>query len=286
MQCVWNILPSLYTPEAIVLLTLTSIFLLWGFVAVARDIWPELGTFLENELAPVARFLYPVLRLFSPRGWHYWTRERLAAAQENENQRFLALFWLPDWFTFFIFVVYFTILQVLDSRIVDLYRVWATLFYASNAVLAIRRQARTTLTADGLPVLDGDEDTWGFGQILPMLLLALPASQLYEMVWGKSPLESLKTSRKGTGIIDRGTEDIEDRREEAKKENTASSKSSKPSSPTGERIPMNDIPSTASSYHAPPRQKAGEFYHLGLQGTRESVPAGQSVTVWSVMLAR
>jgi hypothetical protein len=183
MQCVWSSLPHYYTPEEIVLMILTSIFLFWGFVAVTRDICPEVNDFLEKLLASVGRCLGPFLQFFSPRRWHDLTRRRLAEARQTQGRK--TVWWLLDWVSFFFFLVYFTIIQIFVSRIVDLYRIWTTLFYATYAVLGIRRQAAHAMTADGSPALEGDENTWGFGQILPMLLLALPVSQVWEMVWGK-----------------------------------------------------------------------------------------------------
>jgi hypothetical protein len=35
-----------------------------------------------------------------------------------------------------------------------------------------------------------DENTWGFGQILPMILLALPIFQVLEMFYGASFLST------------------------------------------------------------------------------------------------
>lgn len=190
MQCIWSILPHYYTPNEIGLMTLTSIFFVWGFVAIIRDICPEVGSFLEKHLEPVNRYLSPFL---SPRSLHYLTRRRLAKARNARGHK--TVWWLLNWISFLFFLVYFTIIQIFVSRFVDLCRIWITLYYATNAVLSIRRLVAQVITVDGSLALSGNENTWGFGQILPMLLLALPASQVWEMVWGKFgynlPLSSL-----------------------------------------------------------------------------------------------
>jgi hypothetical protein len=184
LQCIWDMLPEHYATGNIAQMAITSIFLIWGFGAIMRDTWPEFGEFIRELLTPVLRFLDPVIQLFSPRKWHYFTRRKLAEARQAGARR--NSWWIPNSISFIIFLLYFTVIQIIFSSLFDLYRIWVTLFYITSQVIDIRIQAANALTADGNPAMIGSENTWGFGQILPMLLLALPISQVWEMVFGKS----------------------------------------------------------------------------------------------------
>ena len=176
MQCVWSALPNNYTREEIGLMTVTSTFLFWGFVAVTRDICSE--GFLKKPLECLGQ----PLQFFSPGRWYLDTKK---LADERQTQGRTIIWRLLNRVSYVFFLIYLTIIQIFASRIFDLYRIWATLFYATYALIDIRRKAADAKTVDGNPVMSGNENTWGFGQILPMLLLVLPASQVWEMVWGK-----------------------------------------------------------------------------------------------------
>jgi hypothetical protein len=123
--------------------------------------------------------LGPFLRFFSLREWRAWTSAKLAEAWLIQDCG------MVQWISLNFLLVCFTLIQIFSSQIVDLCRIWATLFYATYNVAIIREQAAHATTVEGNPALRGNENTWGFGQILPLLLLMLPGTQVWEMVWSK-----------------------------------------------------------------------------------------------------
>jgi hypothetical protein len=184
LQCIWDMLPEYYATGNIAQMAITSISLIWGFGAIMRDTWPEFGVFIGELSAPVLRFLDPGIQLFSPRKWHYFTRRKLAEARQAGARR--TCWWMLNSISFIIFLLLLPVIQIMLSSLFDLYRIWVALFYTTSQLIGIRVQAANAMTADGNPAMRGSENTWGFGQILPMLLLALPICQVWEMVFGKS----------------------------------------------------------------------------------------------------
>lgn len=56
MQCVWSKFPHYYTSEEIGITTLTCSFLTWGFIAIIRDVCPDMND-CENMPGPVLEIL-------------------------------------------------------------------------------------------------------------------------------------------------------------------------------------------------------------------------------------
>ncbi|KAF2229017.1 hypothetical protein EV356DRAFT_25016 [Viridothelium virens] len=100
-QCAWSSLPYYYSPLEIFLLAFTAIFLLWGFLAITWDICPE---------------LHPFFRSFSIKRWHYALRERVEGPEKMPSR-------LMNSVSSLLFLLYITVVQILTSDIIDLYRV-------------------------------------------------------------------------------------------------------------------------------------------------------------------
>ncbi|KAI1460974.1 hypothetical protein F4805DRAFT_416181 [Annulohypoxylon moriforme] len=73
----------------------------------------------------------------------------------------------------------FTLLEILTSRIVDLWRIYSALLWATISVAQLKQYASSHQS------IQGNEGGWGFGQILPLLLLLLPATSVLEIYQGK-----------------------------------------------------------------------------------------------------
>ncbi|EED13814.1 hypothetical protein TSTA_100580 [Talaromyces stipitatus ATCC 10500] len=186
VQCIWADLPQYYNGSEVAFTIVTSVFLFWGFAAVSKELCPP----------DYDSFKGHAMRFFTPRWWHDLTSQKfeelhliqpfvsLCHGRDRDHTRGSFRFIL-DSTLFITYLLGFTLIQIFASRTFDLYRVWATLFYATFAITGIKDAAISAMTLENTPVMNGDENSWGFGQVLPMLLLALPTSQVWEMIWGK-----------------------------------------------------------------------------------------------------
>lgn len=172
IQCTW--VSFRYTPSQAVQLTVTLFIILWSLATVTMDLFEGLDRYIKGKFKRLLELLDPIPHLLSPRTWHHATNARCDGAQSRVSKIAWTLLQL---LTFLPFLLYFSAVQLQGSRLLDLIRIWATLFYATVSLQWIRSIA----SENGI---DGHEDTWGFGQILPMLLLLLPLSQVWEM-WCK-----------------------------------------------------------------------------------------------------
>jgi len=68
---------------------------------------------------------------------------------------------------------------------VDLMRIWAMLFWGTLTLYMVKSSAP-------FHGRSGDESTWGFGQILPTLLLILPLFAVLELYFGIHIVSLLK----------------------------------------------------------------------------------------------
>jgi hypothetical protein len=75
-----------------------------------------------------------------------------------------------------VFVMFLSFREIVFSFCFEFLRVYTLLIGSIYGILYQRRRA-----ADH--GREGDENEWGFGQILPLLLLALPISTFAEEIW-------------------------------------------------------------------------------------------------------
>lgn len=146
-----------------------------GLFAVTRDLWPELSRFLNRHLGPVFSRLEGLLSALAK--LYLSTSGKLSTARRRTMSH--VFWWVADKLTFILFLFWFTLFEILKSTVMDLYSILTTLFHATYTIADYRETAKYR-------GLKGDEDTWGFGQILPMLLLALPVFQILEIFYGRN----------------------------------------------------------------------------------------------------
>ncbi|KAI1799758.1 hypothetical protein F4811DRAFT_74214 [Daldinia bambusicola] len=83
------------------------------------------------------------------------------------------IFWI-------LFIPFFTIFEILRSQFVDIWRTYMIVLSLSIQTFTLR----TDVSMSG--VLKGSEDSWGYGQVLPLLLLISPLMSSWELFTSKS----------------------------------------------------------------------------------------------------
>lgn len=81
-----------------------------------------------------------------------------------------------------LFLPVFTISEILKSDILNIWRVYSALLYATMYI------AYTKHDAVFYDLIEGSESDWGFGQLLPLFLLILPVMAIVELFQGKRSL--------------------------------------------------------------------------------------------------
>lgn len=80
-------------------------------------------------------------------------------------------------------LVTFVIVELLRSSAFDIMRLCAIIVWAIEDIVWWRGQAASLRDAHNNPVQQGDENDWGFGQMLPVMLLVLPALAFLEAIY-------------------------------------------------------------------------------------------------------
>lgn len=153
-------------------LVVTSVFWTWGLLAVFRDICPELWLMLVAMVHRLFPQIGKTFNLLSGRELCLWAREEGSKAAPWSAA--YVSWWIIEKMFLLLFTFWFTIMQILTSSSLDLYRIFTSLI-SLTAELAARIQT----TPD-------NETTWEFGQILPVILLALPLFQTVDLIYGTS----------------------------------------------------------------------------------------------------
>ncbi|OTB04254.1 hypothetical protein M426DRAFT_11877 [Hypoxylon sp. CI-4A] len=197
IQCIWDhFIGSTYYERYRLDLGASLFVLLWGYLQDIHLLYPDffkwLGRFLR--LSPL-----PLLLKFRE-----WTNRKrfeynMEADKKTRNftgtcrrvsfgfllSTFQCMFWL-------LFLPTFTIWELVRSYIINVGRIFSVLLWASLSISRIKGEVAK------YDLIKGDEYKWGFGQILPLLLLILPAMQVYETYKGKDPKKQ-KTERDEDG---------------------------------------------------------------------------------------
>ncbi|KAL6922927.1 hypothetical protein FSST1_000201 [Fusarium sambucinum] len=163
MNCVWKELPGYFTPQLMPYVVIGTLFDVWSYFSIIMYLYPAI-----METRPVAYLYGKWLSFMMVPTWLYL---HVKEYRVSRKPKFLWL--LVEALAGLVFVIIFTVRELLGSLSVDLVRVFFYLIQSTNSVAWARQKAESNGRK-------GTEDTWGFGQILPMLLLALPTLAFIE----------------------------------------------------------------------------------------------------------
>lgn len=155
VQCVMDKLNEGWDVESLLFLALECFLLLWSFWAITMSLFPQI-----SEYPPFPQLLVLINWTLS------WPSRHLLRAQKSGSIRKKA-FWTV------LFCVIIPCREFVLSEASNLLRMYVMLIYAGNNVLSERAEAAYQGRQD-------DENDWGFGQVLPVLLLAIPLAQFVE----------------------------------------------------------------------------------------------------------
>lgn len=153
-------------------LIVTSVFWTWGLLAVFRDMCPELWLMLVAMVHRLLPQIGKTFNLLSGRELCLWAREKGSKAAPWSAAH--VAWWIIEKNSLLLFTFWFTVLQLLTSSTLDLYRIFTSLI------------SLTFQITSEIPNIPDNETTWGFGQILPVMLLALPLFQTVDLIYGTS----------------------------------------------------------------------------------------------------
>ena len=187
MQCCWNSYSGAYTvvsPFGVI----TILLLLWTFITEYNLFYGEPRAF--NYVERVQENFVWLMRSFQRPHSLVWSRRRLLLERIRQPHSATVLrqsSMFQDWMfvvlltvlcilTFPLSLLTFVLLELFESSITDITRMIPILIWATLNIFWLRGAARPGQK-------EGDEDSWGFGQILPMLLLVLPALALSEAMY-------------------------------------------------------------------------------------------------------
>jgi hypothetical protein len=161
-QCALDKMSEGWSLKSAIYVSMDCLLLFLSLCIITTSLFPDMGNF------PPWVWIQDLIHwvLSSP------SRHLLRAQSPGISPR-KKLFWQ------ILFVMIIPIREFVFSVAFDLLRMYVMLIYAGNGVLYERTQA----AYEGR---QGDESEWGFGQILPVLLLAIPFFQLMEEITSRT----------------------------------------------------------------------------------------------------
>ncbi|KAK4169996.1 hypothetical protein QBC43DRAFT_40031 [Cladorrhinum sp. PSN259] len=168
-QCVLDVLGT-YTADSIVRLVFWTVISADGMMSMAKFFWPTLRII---EFYREISFLLP----FIPLQAISLINKTFIQAKSGHGKLRRCIGFILQAPLIVSFWICFAVFDIYDSINFDLFRCFLILVLTTWGVYGIRIEAR-------LYYLEGNEDKWGFGQILPLLLLALPLFQSFETYFG------------------------------------------------------------------------------------------------------
>ncbi|KAI1073520.1 hypothetical protein F5B20DRAFT_566837 [Whalleya microplaca] len=184
-QCVWNGMIGTYN-DNIAKFSINIIRLVWGYLATLAILWPSIFANLPNMLlvlVPLAQFHFWVMGCVTQsyqmlaKATEHWRESPLSVMRAALVLRaaMFQLFWtfVKPW-VWTLSLIAFTAAELFRSLIVDLWRLFGSLLWCTASIFKLRSAAASH------DLIDGNETEWGFGQILPLLLLALPLMSIVE----------------------------------------------------------------------------------------------------------
>ncbi|RYP58576.1 hypothetical protein DL770_010395 [Monosporascus sp. CRB-9-2] len=188
IQCTFDKLAiaEYYTSTHAGMLTLDLVLLTWS-------LW-----YITTLLFPSATEMPPFAQLSSFSYWILSTPSRKlvivrAKAEQDPAEARTTKFKMKHYLTTIAFLVMLSLREIIYSTAFDLLRVYTLLIRTIFGTLNERGRA----AENGR---QGDEDQLGFGQILPLLLLALPIFTFAEEVWRDRPKVEDNTDGQGNTV--------------------------------------------------------------------------------------
>ncbi|KAI0882609.1 uncharacterized protein GGS22DRAFT_195829 [Annulohypoxylon maeteangense] len=195
-QCVWNnFIGTSHYRSSLLDLILSLIVLIWAYLGDMQLFYPHIFKPLDWFIRVIQTPLLGLLR------FHDYISERMSGAEPpsigahrvdtetnpgatcSMNSFPRKLSHIPlliiQFSIWFLLLPSFTLIEILTSRIVDLWRIYSALLWATISVIKLGKYASSHQS------IQGDESGWGFGQILPLLLLLLPATSVLEIYQGE-----------------------------------------------------------------------------------------------------
>lgn len=168
MDCLWRQLPGDFTDDETAYVVLGTLVDVLSGYSIVFHLYPEL-----HAVPPFRNIEQAVGNLMNQPTYLY----RKVQRQVSRRYETVWLWRLLEWPTWLLFVISFTLREISSSLYFDLARIFMYLYQTTWAVSSARNKA----ASNGR---DGPEDSWGFGQILPLLLLALPLFSFVEAIYG------------------------------------------------------------------------------------------------------
>ncbi|KAI8966190.1 hypothetical protein F5Y11DRAFT_310696 [Daldinia sp. FL1419] len=188
-QCIWDHLISTHrstTSDFVLSINLTVT--IWAYVDSMRYLYPTI-------LRRIPRISSFILRRFGKSlGWierkTIQHAQRLDALRESYKDRRLATMYfklcyrrtayilvsviarLAFWVAF---IPVFTFVEIARSHFIDIWRAYTVTLAWTIEVISVKQDVSSS------GIMKGSENIWGFGQILPLLLLILPVMSTWEL---------------------------------------------------------------------------------------------------------
>lgn len=168
MDCLWRQLPGDFTGEETTYVVFGTLVDVWSGYSIVFQLYPEL-----HAVPPFRNIGQAVGNLMNQPTYLY----RKVQRQVSRRYETVWLWRLLEWPTWLLFVISFTLREISSSLYFGLARIFLYLYQTTWAVSSARNKA----ASNGR---DGLEDSWGFGQVLPLLLLALSLFSFVEAIYG------------------------------------------------------------------------------------------------------
>jgi hypothetical protein len=189
-QCVCNNMRGNYSKQWLVWLALYLFLLVWGYLAVMAMLFPDQIWWITT-VSSMFQYVFKIptrirnksrIRFVQEQALladlsRHWTKSA-PSIRTTYHLGATAISW-STWLiitslTFLIFLLFFSISEIIT---IDLFRIYASLLWAAASLFSLKWSA----VENGM---DGSENDWGFGQLLPLLLLILPVFAAWEIIYG------------------------------------------------------------------------------------------------------
>lgn len=171
MQCIWNELPQKFTGAKLAYVIFGVLVDVSSAYAIMLILYPELKdkqafVFIEEACGRLMR---------KPTSLYQYIRGKTRSTNHWTTRWWWQFFEWPAWA---LCLVSFTLREIFTSLYWDMVRIFLYLFSSTSAIIRARQWDAPDDRTDA-------EDNWSFGQILPLLFLALPLLSFAEAIFGK-----------------------------------------------------------------------------------------------------